>query len=198
MPHTSNKKRHYTPRNHSTPLNTQYEMGHFDSHPNSRYEAGSHGPPFRNWQTRQGRPFGNFNSQPLRHFDAPPPLMPYEAHGPEPFYPPMPFMTDRGFSGQFRRSGEHGYSEYPNRLFIDEYRFATSHQTYQPPRFEAGVYLESDLRWKEENAYELEGKPLLQCNKLRGDAPEFVPGQKSSVEEVPKEKTMGPLVVSSH
>ncbi|KAL2822314.1 hypothetical protein BDW59DRAFT_163748 [Aspergillus cavernicola] len=205
MPHSSNKKRHYTPRNQPTPVNAeQQDLGHYDARPNSRFDFGPHGPPpFWSYQARPGRPVGNFNGQPPRSFDAAPVALPYEVpgSGPEAFNPPMPYITDRAFGGQFRRSTDHGFPEYQNRLFLEGYRFSSSHQQiYQAPRFEAGVHHESDLRWREEHPCELEGKPLLQCIKLRGDAPEFIPGQKCAVDEEPKEKTKEPcwLVVSSH
>ncbi|KAI9373096.1 hypothetical protein BJX61DRAFT_542049 [Aspergillus egyptiacus] len=141
-------------------------MGHF---PGARL---SYGPPPHYWglQPRPGRPVPSFHGPPLRHFDEPPPAVFYELHGPEP------------------RSPDHGYQECQDRLFLNEFRFPGSHQVYQPPRFEPGVHLESELRWKQENTSELEGKPLFQNNKLRPEAPEFFPNQKAAVDEEPKVK----------
>ncbi|KAL4934465.1 uncharacterized protein BDV17DRAFT_249320 [Aspergillus undulatus] len=150
--------------------------------------------------------------------------MPYDFPQPhphaQPFYPPMPYVTERGFGGPFRRSAEHEFHEFQNRLFLDEYRFPGPHQVrqgpyfgndsllsllfpqaYQPPHVDAASQSPLERPWRGENPSELEGKPLAQNIKLRGDAPEFVPRWKSPANEEsdlePKVKEPCWFVVSS-
>ncbi|KAL4785872.1 hypothetical protein BJX76DRAFT_346638 [Aspergillus varians] len=122
--------------------------------------------------------------------------MPYDFPHPQPFYPPMPYVADRGFGGPFRRSGE---QDIQNRLFLDEYRFPGPHQAYQPPNIEAPIQAPPEQLWRGENPSELEASSLAQSNKLRGDAPEFVPCEKYTVGEESGSKMKEPcwFVVSS-
>ncbi|KAL4909872.1 hypothetical protein BDW74DRAFT_143921 [Aspergillus multicolor] len=125
--------------------------------------------------------------------------MPYDFPPPQSFYPPVPYAVEWGFAGSFRRSADHEYHEYQNRLFLDEYRFPGSHQAYQPSHVGTDIHASLVNPWRGENSYELEGKPLNQCVQLRGDAPEFVPGGKpaASEESVSKPKEPCWLVISS-
>ncbi|CBF88562.1 predicted protein [Aspergillus nidulans FGSC A4] len=118
--------------------------------------------------------------------------MPYDFPPPQPLYPHVPFAADRGSEGPFRRPVHHGYQEFQTRLFLDEYRFPGSQQTYQPPHLEAGIQTPLAHPWEGENAYELEGPPVAQNIQLRGDAPEFVPGWKPSVTEESESKPKEP------
>ncbi|KAL3436585.1 hypothetical protein BDV09DRAFT_193721 [Aspergillus tetrazonus] len=125
--------------------------------------------------------------------------MPYDLPPPQPLYPHVPYAADRGSEGPFRRPVDHGYQEFQNRLFLDEYRFPGSQQTYQPPHLEGGIQAPLARPWEGENAYELEGPPVAQNIQLRGDAPEFVPGWKPSLSEESVSKPKEPcwLIVSS-
>ncbi|KAL5338490.1 hypothetical protein BJX70DRAFT_398631 [Aspergillus crustosus] len=171
----------------------------FDARANSRYDIGSHGPlppHFGGLEARPSRHFSNFNSQPFRPYDTRPPAVPYD-FPPQPFYPFVPYG---GFGDQFRRSAEHGYPEFPNKLFLEEYRFPGPHPVYQPPNFGAVIHpAHLDQAFKIESPCELDGRPLAQSIKLRGDAPEFVPGCKPAAEEEGKATAKEPcwLVVSS-
>ncbi|RDW90176.1 uncharacterized protein DSM5745_01951 [Aspergillus mulundensis] len=222
---SSHRKRSFASRNTSNSYNPQLELGHFDGRPNTRYGFGPQDPthalpllppphhhphhpqrpphpppPFWGWNARQSRPAGHYaGSPPLRPFTTTPPAMPYDFLPPQQFYPPVPYAVERGFGGPFRRSADHEYHEYQNRLFLDEYRFPSPHQAYQPPHVEIGIHTPLMNPWRGENPYELEGKPLIQGIQLRGDAPEFVPGGKPAPgeESVSKPKEPCWLVVSS-
>ncbi|KAL2871879.1 uncharacterized protein BJX67DRAFT_340874 [Aspergillus lucknowensis] len=161
-------------------------MGSFDGSANWRFESGP--PPFWGWQHRPGRWFSYYDGPSQRPFKSAPPPLPHEPAGPESFYP-LPFLMDRALGSQFR----HGYPDYDNRLFLDEYRFPGPHQIYQPPHLEGENHVPS------ENVCESEDKPEAQSKKLRGEAPEFVPRSRFAAEEEPKAKVKEPcwLVVSS-
>ncbi|OJJ63834.1 hypothetical protein ASPSYDRAFT_141503 [Aspergillus sydowii CBS 593.65] len=122
--------------------------------------------------------------------------MPYDFPQSQPFYPPMPYANKRGFSGPFRRSAE-GFQDLQNKLFLDEYRSLGPHQAYQAPHIEAFPQAPDEQAWSGEVPCELR-KPLAQGNKLRGDAPEFVPRGKCAVSEESGSKMKEPcwLVVS--
>ncbi|KAL2798767.1 hypothetical protein BJX66DRAFT_333793 [Aspergillus keveii] len=188
--HNSNRKRNYPPRNQSASVNAQQDMGPFE-------RRASYPPPFWGWQHRPGRWFANHNGPTQRPFHSPPPppppppshFVPHELAGQEPYYPVVPFVTDRGFSGQFR----HGYPDYHNRLFLEEYRFPGPHQTYQPPHVAIDTQVgPAEQAFGAENVAELGDKPAGKKFLLRGDAPEFVPCSKEK-----KEKEPCWLVVSS-
>ncbi|KAL3467488.1 hypothetical protein BJX64DRAFT_283418 [Aspergillus heterothallicus] len=163
--HNPNKKKNYNPRNHSAPVNAQQDMGFFE-------RRASYPPPVGVWQRRPGRWFDNHNGPTQRPFHIPPAYTPYEFAGADQYYPVIPLVADRGFSAPFR----HGYQDYHNRLFLDEYRFPEPHQIYQPPHIAGDARgAPVERAWGAENIAELEDKPLGQKNKLRGDAPEFIP-----------------------
>ncbi|KAL4748117.1 hypothetical protein BDW72DRAFT_181169 [Aspergillus terricola var. indicus] len=152
------------------------------------------------WHARHGGPTGSSGSGiPLRSPNTTPPAMPYDFPPPQPLYPHVPYAADRGSDGPFRRPVDHGCQEFQNRLFLDEYRFPGSHQTYQPPHLEGGIQAPLAHPWEGENACELEGPPVVQSIQLRGDAPEFVPGWKPALgeESVSKHKEPCWLIVSS-
>ncbi|KAL4880987.1 hypothetical protein BJY04DRAFT_218823 [Aspergillus karnatakaensis] len=137
------------------------------------------GPPgshFWGWQGQSGQPFSNHNSPPYyRPCDSTPPAIPYDF--PPNFYPPMPSVMDRGIGSHFRRSPDQ-YPDFQNRLFVEEYRFPGPHPVYQPPHF-AIHQTHFEQTPKGGSPCELDGKPLAQSIKLRGDAPEFFPGLQS-------------------
>ncbi|OJI97103.1 hypothetical protein ASPVEDRAFT_120187 [Aspergillus versicolor CBS 583.65] len=122
--------------------------------------------------------------------------MPYDLPQSRPFYPPVSYAHERAFSGPFRRSAE-GFHDLQNKPFLDECRSPGSYQVYQEPHFEAFPQAPSEQAWSGESPCELR-KPLAQGNKLRGDAPEFVPRGKCAVNEESRPKVKKPcwLVVS--
>ncbi|KAL4799144.1 hypothetical protein BDV19DRAFT_385821 [Aspergillus venezuelensis] len=231
---SAHRKRNFVPRNASTQFHYSRD-GSFDARPNQRYGFAPQGPhpppppPPHAWQWHPHHPhhpgrFPPVGSPPPRPFDTTPPAIPYDfphpPPHPQPFYPPAPYVADRGFGGPFRRSADHDYHEYQNRLFLDEYRFPGPHQVrpnppfgdkslmdvifpqaYQPPH--VGPALEHHLErpWRGENVSEMEERPQTRTAQLRGDAPEFVPHWKSPANEelVPEPKAKEPcwLVVSS-
>ncbi|KAL2833932.1 hypothetical protein BJY01DRAFT_253334 [Aspergillus pseudoustus] len=178
LSHNTNKKKNYTPRNHSDCANVQQDMGSFE-------RCASYQPPAEVWYRRPGRYYAKYNGPSLRPFYTPAPYIPQEFACLEPYYPVVPFAVDRGFSGPVR----HGYPDYHNRLFSDEYRFPSPHQVYQPPHVAGDSQgAPAERAWGAENVAELEDKPLGQKNKLRGDAPEFVPRSKFADKDESREK----------
>ncbi|KAL4913504.1 hypothetical protein BDW62DRAFT_205467 [Aspergillus aurantiobrunneus] len=171
-------------------------MSSFDTRHNPPFGFGPPGAPPAFWQAHPGQPTGNPSGPIPRPFDAPPQAMPYDFPHPQPFYPPVPYMPDRGFGGPFKRPAD---QDYQNKLFLEEYRYPATHQTYQPPQVEAAVQGPYGETWRRENPSAVEAKPLAHGNKLRGDAPEFVPCWKPAANEESNSKAKEPcwFVVSS-